>query len=310
MKKVRVYFSLGVLFLGSFVFYASANVVAVPSFKLTLSPILENIVIKKGSSYKGSTEIINQGSNTIYYSVYPTPYGVTNENYDPAFIPLAGKPDITSWFNISDSKGVLAPGKLSSINYTINVPGSTLPGGYYAAIFAQSNQGSGSTKGNIIQASYRVGELFYIDVPGPVKKSGSVYSWSSSWLQSNEIKATVKLENRGSLHFLSSVRVNFTSLFGGSNYSATLTRFVLPQTIRKIDVAWNKPPSFGLYRISGTATTTKTDQLHNRYVLVISNGVKVKAAIALGLVVLIILLDSTLSTIIERVNRLWKRIVK
>jgi hypothetical protein len=204
----------------------------------------------------------------------------------------------------------LLPGKSESISYSINVPANTPAGGYYAAIFAQSNANSLQKSGSQIQASYRVGELFYIDVAGKVVNSGKIASWSASFLQSNQLKATLRIEDSGALHFLSSDHIEFKSIWGSDNYNANLTRFVLPQTIRKVDVSWAKPPAFGLYRISGTATTIGTQKLSNHYVLVVSTSIRIKAAIALGLVILIILLDASFSSIIKSISAWWIRIRK
>lgn len=288
----------------------TASATSAPDFKLTLSPIYENLVLKPGEVSNQNVEISNQGPQPIFYSLYPTPYGVTNENYDPSFIALPGKPNIAKWFNLSIKNGVLLPGKSYTVPYSINVPADTPAGGYYAAIFAQSSPNSIQQKGNQIQTTYRVGELFYISVAGKTISSGKVASWTANVLQSNQLNTTLRLENSGSIHFLSRIHVEFKSILGSDNFVSNLTKFVLPQTIRKVDISWKNPPPFGLYRVNGTTTTIDTQKLANRYILIVSTSIRIKAAIALGLVILIVLLEASFSTIIRRIGRLWDRLRK
>lgn len=281
-----------------------------PKFKLTLSPIYENETLNPGSDNNGDLYIINQGQDPIYYSVYATPYGVSDEHYTPDFKPIKGRPNISSWFHFIDPGKIILPGQTNTIRYTLDLPKNVLPGGYYGAIFVRSSDSPSAPKQSGVQINQSLGEIFYIDVPGNVLKSSKLVSWSAASLQSNNVTASVRLENAGSIHYFASVKVNFHSIFGGSNASETLSKVVLPQTIRDIPVNLPNPPSFALYRVSGSIQAYKKIGLGNRYILVVSRSTRVKALIAVGLVILVILLDISFSSIIQYVRKVWGKIRK
>lgn len=308
IKKLLIF----LLSLSVFALWFGARTSAdIPQFKLTLSPIYENETLNPGSHNNGSLQIVNQGSYPILYSVYATPYGITNEDYTPPdFTPLPRKPDISRWFSFDNDVGLLLPEKIQTINYAINVPAGTAGGGYYAAIFVQSKNTQPKKNSNNIVISQRVGELFYITVSGNSIKNGKVASWSASKFQGNQVSASLRLENDGSVHYLANVKAIYKSVFGSNSYSQSLQRFVLPRTIRNIAVIWPHPPSFGLYRVSGTATTYHKQVLKPQYILIMSESIRIKTAIATALVILIILLDVSVGTIITRIKTIGKRIKK
>lgn len=288
-----------------------ASASSVPAFKLTLEPIYENKVLRPGSENKGFLTIYNQGQSPIFYTVYATPYGVTNESYtQPDFKPLPGKPNISSWFHFTNPGSVITQSQANTIDYTIDVPANTPAGGYYAAVFVQSENSPDKKDAKGVNINDRVGELFYIEVPGSVIKKSKVASWGARLLQSNKVSANLRLENAGSIHFFAAVKVTFHSIFGGSNYSLSLDKVVLPQTTRQIPISLANPPGFALYRVSGNVKAFSDLRLGNKYILVVSRSTWIKVLIALGLVVLIILLDSSIRSIIHYSSALWRKLRK
>jgi hypothetical protein len=130
----------------------------------------------------------------------------------------------------------------------------------------------------------RVGEVFYIQVAGPVTQEGKVASWKVGHLQASPLIATVRLQNGGGLHFAATTHVSVKDVFGRTKFSYTTTHEVLPQTTRRIDATWSSAPALGLYKVDGSVGFLHGHAaLHTQWVLVMAMPIQLAL---LGLVVL------------------------
>ena len=140
----------------------------------------------------------------------------------------------------------------------------------------------------------RAGEIFYIQVAGPVTQSGKLVSWTSPFWQTPPITATLRLEDSGNLHYASDIQVVVSDVFGNPKYTLTTEKELLPHTIRKIVLSWPETPGLGLFKVSGTASVLgKTETLPTHYVLVVSRTVReVSLIILVVIIVLAVMLFS------------------
>jgi hypothetical protein len=271
MKKTAFYPVVAVFLLASIWFGLKSSASAADE-TLTLTPSTVKPVIKPGATATGSFQIINQGQGDYPLHVYAAPYSVHNEAYTPDFSPVPGQPDVASWLHFSTAESTVQPGQTLTVNYTLAVPTGTAPGGYYAVAFAQT-QTSQAKQGVVVNE--RVGEIFYIQVAGPVKQSGKVLSWASPFLQKPPLTANLRLENDGGLDYSSNLHLVVRDLFGHAKYTLNTQKEVLPRTIRRIPDVWTKTPSLGLFKVNGTATILgKTHKLPTKYVLVVSQTIR------------------------------------
>lgn len=244
---------------------------AVPQV-ITLTPTSVSPVIKPGGTYTGSFQVLNQGDTSYKFLAYPTPYRVSGEDYTPEFTFLPTAPNAGSWLNFSAPGGYMTPGQSTTINYTISVPENTQPGGYYAAAFAETQL---PVKANGVTVNERVGELFYIQVAGPVVKKGEFLSWQSGFFQKPPLTSYLRIKNDGSLHFPAKIQYQVKDVFGHAKYTLNTNKELLPQTIRKITMPWNKTPSIGLFKVSGTVSFLDQNKpLPTKWVLVMSQKVR------------------------------------
>ena len=252
---------------------------------ITITPTSVSPVIAAGTTYNGAIQVINQGSTTYDYKVYTAPYHVNGESYTPDFTPLPTVTNITNWFTLSQASGHVNQSQTATVNYSIHVPAGTPAGGYYAVIFAETQVPK--TAGNIT-LNERVGEIVYVQVAGDVKQSGKILTWQAHWLQQPPVTAALRLENDGGVHYSAALKVNVRDIFGNSKYELNTTKEILPQTIRRLPISWDKSPALGLFKITGNVTYLgAAHQLPTRWVLVASNKVRLIFA---GLIVLIILI--------------------
>jgi hypothetical protein len=285
-RNYRAVVLAGALFLAVFWFSVSA-VHAAPQ-DITMTPTSVSPVINPGSVYHGSFQVINQGQTGYNFIVYATPYRVNGEAYTPVFTVLPSSPDIASWLNFSTPGGHLNPSQSATINYTVTVPENVQPGGYYAAAFAETQYPKSSDG---ITLNEQVGELFYIEVAGPVVKTGKLLTWSSGFLQKPPLTSTIRLEDSGSINFPATIHLQVKDILGHTKYSLLTTKQLLPQTIRRITMPWSSVPSIGLFKVTGTVSFLgHTQTLPTKWVLVMSDKVRwVVLAVVIAIVAVFII---------------------
>ncbi len=248
----------------------SSSAAAAPSVKIDISPTIISKNINPGQGISASLLLKNQGLEPFNYIIYSSPYGVKNETYQPVFEVLPGFANVSSWFSFNPSSGTLKPGEDSAIQYSINVPAGTSPGGYYAAVFAEINTRAIEPAKTQLQIRQRVGSLFYLTVNGKVYQKGKINSWHVPLIQSSPVTASLKLQNTGKLYYVSKVNVYFEDIFGHKRYSYSTQKIVIPKAIRQIAISWPNPPIFGLYKVTGSATIYGQKYLPTSYVLIVS----------------------------------------
>lgn len=268
-----------------FLFGATPAHATAPTQLIAISPSSTEISADPGGSTKGSFDVVNEGTTSFKLSLSAAPYNVQGLNYDPSFTQLPGTVDPSKWIKFNSvTTQDLASKKLLAVDYTVNVPAGTAPGGYYAVIFAQST--STDTKGVIPQG--RVGNILYISVSGTVKVSGTLSAGKIPFFNiGTPVSMSVIVENDGGLHFQTTVNFAVKDIFGKTVLSKTDNRYVLPQTERQISETWTPNAPIGLYYVERSASLPDvgTKQLTNRIVIVVQPWVFIALA---GLILVII----------------------
>lgn len=243
------------------------------SLSLTIAPSSTSIVANRGSTTKGSLQVSNNNVSSSYpVQLLVTPYSVKGEDYIPDFSPLPHSTSIVNWLTLSTQQVTLNSSTSATISYTLKVPSSALPGSYFGVVFAQVQLPKISQG---ITINERVGDIFYITVAGPAKKTGGIYSWTSSILQKRPLQATLKMEDSGSVLYFSNIQIAVKDLFGGTKYTYIAKKVILPETIRRIPFEWPNSPSFGLFKINGSVTVFGQKRgLSTHYILIMSSKVR------------------------------------
>ena len=237
---------------------------------ITVSPTSIEQAVDAGKSVSGTIAVIDDGDTAYTATVYATPYGVSGEDYNQSYQLQPGFSDASKWFHFDKTSYSLQPHQNISIPYTIKVPAGTGPGGYYSVIFAEAQPQAATSSGVTVRK--RVGTIVYLRVNGAVSEEGRVVSWEvAAWQTEASIKGAVRLENKGNIHYSADVQMTVTDLFGRTKAQISTTRFVLPQTIRRVELTWPNAPGFGLFKVSGTASFLQQHEaLPVRYVLIMS----------------------------------------
>lgn len=269
-----------------------ANVEAqTPSQAITLSPASTKLSADAGSSASDSLEVINGGNDSYKVNLSVSPYHVTGEQYSPQFSQLPGTVDASEWVKLNTTEATLEGLKVLSVNYTVEVPANTAPGGYYAVIFAETDQIDASDGG--VVPHNRVGNILYITVNGDVETAGDVSGDTLPFFSfSPSIPLGVKVSNTGGVHFETKTSFTVTDFSGKQVFKSDIERIVLPSTVRDISAAWESTTPIGLYTIQRQATVgTETVTLDEQKVLIVSPWFLTCVVIFLGSIIALFILQ-------------------
>ena len=222
---------------------------------LQVSPTKQSISLTPGSSYVGSFTVHNAGTGVFDYSVYATPFSVTNEEYLPDYVSTTNYTQIADWitFDQKTEKGTLQPGETVDVVYTVNVPKDAPAGGQYAALMAQTD--SGNDENATINVVHRVGMILYAAVPGETRSSGEIVKNSVNTFYFNPpLTVSSLVKNTGNVEQTATYTVKIYPLFSNeavyNNEEQPDSKDIMPDTSRFNAITWEGAPSIGIFRVT------------------------------------------------------------
>lgn len=157
----------------------------------------------------------------------------------------------SSWIQISPSTVELKPGETKALTLTVLPPANALPGGHYAMILhTPENDLSLSSTGSSVKT--QVGTLVYITIPGDIKQSALLQSFTSpkfSEFGPIDFEATIK--NLSDIHIKPVGAINVTNFLGRKISSLELNPNninIFPYTSRDFQTQLQKKWLFGRYK--------------------------------------------------------------
>lgn len=268
IKKVCVFLTVAVI--SSLTLLSSAAIAqSQPDKKesITLSPSSDRFTIDAGSSRKGTMKVINSGDVAYDITLYARPYSVINENYDVNVNEPRPNADAFRWITFDKLSYFVAPGQTVNVSYTINVPSGASPGGHYGVLFAETKANEIGQTG--VGRQKRVGKVLYITVNGQYRMGGAVKEFILPfWQKGPVVQSSARVENTGNADFVAQVRTEAKDLFGTTKFTYTGDPVVLPETTRRVDMKWEKAPSFGLFNVHQTVEFLGKKHENSSYVLV------------------------------------------
>ena len=210
-------------------------------FALTISPVRMEISGDPGQTLQGELELLNeqQELKTFYSSAQN--FEARGESGAPYFLPDTNK-GLASWIRVQESV-TLKPGERKVIPFSVEIPRSTEPAGYFAAIFwgtsPPQTQGGGE-----VTIGGKLGVLILLSISGQTQEGGGILELTTDagkFLTSLPITFTYRFSNDGSQRARPEGRLKVKNIFGGT--SAVLSANsslgnILPKSIRKFEVVW------------------------------------------------------------------------
>ncbi len=228
---------------------------------LVFGPPTQRIMLEAGQTYRSSVYISNPSDSVkaTKYILYVTPYGVSNENYNPVFDQKNTYTQIVDWITLDKTEGILQPGEKEDIGFTVNVPVNAPAGGQYATIMAQDTTNLDSNKedgGLSISSITAIGAIVYASVDGETKKEGVILENNiPSILFSSPLEATSRIKNSGNVHTDAEYVLQVWPLFSDAeictNEEDPKTILAMPETELYHKETCDLPP-VGIFRAKQT----------------------------------------------------------
>jgi len=225
---------------------------------LAITPLRQYLKATAGTTTNSSLTVSNLTSKPLTVSLSVRQFSLTDYTYNYQF--TQPKND---WLHIATPLITLQPQQIKTIEYTLNIPTGTAPGGYYYTLLASAdlaNQGITST----IQAA----DVIYLAVQGKLIHTSAVRKSSISHFSFGR-PFTYQLDvlNTGNIYFFA-----YTSgrLHGWSAKPALTAsgHMLVPDTIRRLSGTISAPTLPGIYHATYGYRTDSGESVMRRSLVV------------------------------------------
>ncbi|MFZ2544853.1 MAG: hypothetical protein WAW80_02665 [Candidatus Saccharimonadales bacterium] len=204
---------------------------------LSISPLRRELTVTAGKTTTSNFTVANLTKEPMTVNFSVKQFSTTNFVYDYEFRP----PD-NDWVKIQVAQIKLKPGEGKKVNYTVNVPDRTSPGGYYYTMFASTDIASG------LPSTVQAATLLYLTVDGKLIRTSVLQNDSIPFLVTgNEVPYKFDVKNLGNVHFSAYFYGQLESVFGKGEEIGT-SHLVMPGTVRSVNGSIPTPLLPGVYR--------------------------------------------------------------
>ncbi|MCL2001908.1 DUF916 domain-containing protein [Candidatus Saccharibacteria bacterium] len=216
--------------------------------QMTVSPPdAPMIVLEAGMVQTGDFKVANSGTETIDIVVQPTAMCV-NDNYHFMFegCDAASSTTMQRWITATAEKTTLQPGEETTVNYTITVPTSGLPGGSQHAAVTVSFAGAEDS----LQARYTLAHKMFAFNPIGARLDYKLASVKVDRIQfKRPLSARAQAKNDGNIDFFIRSNITVSTLGGKEVHKGEHNHVVMPGTTRGIQASWDGSPHLGLFKV-------------------------------------------------------------
>lgn len=196
MKQIFFFilFSLG--FLAAFI---------VPIKAATVSPALLDINVNPGQDYRGSIFIANEEQSEIILEGYIKSFKTELEKIH--IIEESNRLEAMNWVELDQLSVILSPGEITEVEFSINVPKTAMPGGYYLMFLWHSQDQLAQN----INLSSRIAVPLLLTVNGQLNQEivakDFVFNQEVGFLE-------ITLKNNGNVHIQPQGKIRLINGFG------------------------------------------------------------------------------------------------
>jgi len=235
---------------------------------LRVSPVRSDLTINPGKSQTININVTNVTTVSATFQAIVNDFVANpDESGNPAIIldPNQSAPSHGLKHYVQPIKNfTLAAGQQKSVPVTVAIPANAPGGGYFGAVrFAPANVSAAPNQNVTLAGS--VGSLILVKVPGNITDKLSLASFdvrdkkgdASSFFTSNkDITAAVRFQNEGNVQEEPFGKILLKNHSGKILATYELNNTyppgnVLPDSIRRFNIALNKVGSFGQYKVEG-----------------------------------------------------------
>lgn len=207
---------------------------------ISISPPRLELAADPGQTVTGKLDVTNDSqSDTVYFTQVEN-FEAGDETGNPQFVTT--REGLATWVNVQNQVSVRA-GEIKTIPFTITVPRSAEPGGYFASIFVRTTPPP--ENGGEVSIGARLGTLILLRVNGEIKEGVNILEFatkdSQRFFTSLPVELYYRFQNTGADRVKPEGTILIKNLIGLTAKSLSANRpegSVLPRSIRRFDSAW------------------------------------------------------------------------
>ncbi len=244
-----------------------------PEYRLAITPTIKEFEdLKPGETRTGNFTIKNTGKHDFNYTVGFAPYSVKGEDYQPNYTDQTKYTDISDWISVDKSKGFLASGTETELNYTINVPADA-HGGAQSAIITITMDNKETGDSTAVETVRQLGYRILGNVDGEITKTANIISNNvPGFVSAAPLTVSSVVENTGNVYTHAKYSVQIFPLFSDeevfTNEEEPEESLILPETKRFNSISWDDCPSLGVFRVKQTVTIFDETSTVEKFVIV------------------------------------------
>lgn len=207
---------------------------------ITVSPPRLELAADPGGVISSEFKLTNDGSTTTVYYTQVENFEAGDESGNPVFVPA--REGLATWVKVAPSIQIAA-GDSVTVPFSIQVPRTAEPGGYFASIFVRTTPPP--TSANEVSIGARLGTLLFVRVNGEMQEGVTILEYSTKDSQrlftSLPVEFYYRFQNTGADRVKPEGSIVVKNLIGitAKNLSANRTDgSVLPRSIRRFESWW------------------------------------------------------------------------
>lgn len=239
-------------FLTISLFFSTIGSVSAASTITAIPPRLE-LLVSPGETVNSILKVDNGSEASQNYTIFVDDFIVNDLLGTP--IPLSenvsSKWSLRKWITAPSFVPVDAK-TTQTVNITIKVPTTALPGGHYAMITYQPNAEvkPGEMKKTAAIIGQRVGTLVYVTVKGKVNEKANITSFTvPKFTEKGPVEFTGSIENLSDIHLQPKGSISISNLFNQEIAKIPVQiGNIFPENSKLFTSVWNQKWGYGRYR--------------------------------------------------------------
>ncbi len=252
--------------------------------------------IKPGEQKTTLIKVSNRLGETKNFHLEIEDFTGSNDPKQPVVL-LGGQRgpySLKDYISFGEQDFELRSGERATIPVTVSVPADAEPGGLYGTVLVSvvSNPTTKEVGGGGAAIVSRIGTLFFVTIPGDVKKEGQVTDFGTTGKKRFFGKGPVTFEilykNDSSVHLNPYGDISIKNMYGEEVGSLVVDPwFALPQSLRQREVTWNREFLFGKYTATAQINRGYGDIIDTKEFTFYVLPWKIAMMVVLGLAVII-----------------------
>ncbi|MEK7167421.1 MAG: hypothetical protein AAB791_00285 [Patescibacteria group bacterium] len=210
----------------------------------TISPSIMELEANPGETIQTKIKIYNETDQDIYLKGYVKVFQPKGENGGASILPSKIGSQAPDWFALPLNAVALAPDETVEAPLVVTIPKTADVGGYYVAVTWEISDPK--KPANQVSVISQIANLVLLKVKGQASEKLSLAEFNLVFPKIYShlpVDFYVRLENAGNVHLKPQGFLVIKNMFGRVSQTVPLNEagsHVLPGSVRKFEVSWNK----------------------------------------------------------------------